>query len=208
MRYRFKPAFRFSMLQFNESIILQKVRDGDLSAFRQLYHLYFQRLFLFAQKFVGAEQAKDVVQDCFYNFWINRAKIEITTSVSAYLFTVIKNRCFKLLKKEQRKNINEHNFRLKLKQDELKYFINSEKSIFEFDVKDRIGKVITQLPEKCAEVFMESRFNGLSNKDIADKFDISIKAVEKHISKSLKLFREEFKDIISLVMAICLQNIF
>ncbi len=196
------------MAQFIENIILQKVRAGDLSAFRQLYHLYFQSLFLFAQKFVSTEQAKDVVQDCFYNFWLNRTKIEITTSVSAYLFTVIKNRCFKLLKEEQRENIDEHNFGLKLKQDELKYYINSEKSIFEFDIRDRIGKVIGQLPEKCAEVFMESRMNGLSNKDVAEKFNISVKAVEKHISKALKLFREEFKDIISLVLAICLQNIF
>jgi len=196
------------MGQFHENLILHKVRGGDMSAFRQLYHLYFQRLFLFAQKFVSTEQAKDVVQDCFYNFWVNRTKIEITTSVSAYLFTVVKNRCYKLLKEEQRKNAEEHNFGLKLKQDELKYYINSEKSIFEFDVRDRIGKVIAQLPEKCAEVFSESRFNGLSNKDIAEKFNLSIKTVEKHISKALKLFREEFKDVISLVLAICIQNIF
>ena len=59
-----------------------------------------------------------------------------------------------------------------------------------------------------SEVFMESRLNGLSNKDVAEKFNISVKAVEKHISKALKLFREEFKDIISLISAICIQNIF
>jgi len=195
------------MIHFSESLIFKKVRAGDLPAFRQLYHVYFQRLYLFAQKFVDSEMAKDVVQDCFYNFWINREKIEITTSVSAYLFTVIKNRCYKLLKEEQRKTVYEQNFGLKLKQEELQYFINSEKSIFEFDVKDRIGNVMKHLPVKCAEVFVESRFNGLSNKDIADKFNISVKAVEKQITKALKLFREEFKDIIPVIFSLFIQNI-
>ncbi len=195
------------MIHFSESLIFKKVRAGDLPAFRQLYHVYFQRLYLFAQKFVDTEMAKDVVQDCFYNFWINREKIEITTSVSAYLFTVIKNRCYKLLKEEQRKTVYEQNFGLKLKQEELQYFINSEKSIFEFDVKDRIGNVMKHLPVKCAEVFVESRFNGLSNKDIADKFNISVKAVEKQITKALKLFREEFKDIIPVIFSLFIQNI-
>lgn len=196
------------MIHFPENIIIQKVKAGDFTAFRQLYHIYFQRLFLFAQKFVSAEQAKDVVQDCFYNFWVNRQKIEITSSVSAYLFTIIKNSCYKLLKEEQRKTVGEQNFGLKLKQEELQYFINSEKSIFEFDVKDRIGNVMKNLPEKCAAVFNESRFNGLSNKEIAMKFNISEKAIEKQISKALKLFREEFKDIISVWVAILVQNIF
>lgn len=187
--------------------MLQKVRNGDLSAFRQLYHVYFQRLYLFAHKFVDTEMAKDVVQDCFYNFWINREKIEITTSVSAYLFTVIKNRCYKILSEEHRKQVGEQNFSLMLKKEELQFFINSEKSILEFDVKDRIENVMLHLPEKCAEVFSESRFNGLSNKEIADKFNISVKAVEKQISKALKLFRKEFKDIISVIFSLFIQNI-
>jgi RNA polymerase sigma-70 factor (ECF subfamily) len=94
-----------------------------------------------------------------------------------------------------------------LKKEELQFFINSEKSILEFDVKDRIENVMLHLPEKCAEVFSESRFNGLSNKEIADKFNISVKAVEKQISKALKLFRKEFKDIISVIFSLFIQNI-
>jgi len=195
------------MIHFSESLIFKKVRAGDLPAFRQLYHVYFQRLYLFAQKFVDSEMAKDVVQDCFYNFWINREKIEITTSVSAYLFTVIKNRCYKILSEEHRKQVGEQNYSLMLKKEELQFFINSEKSILEFDVKDRIENVMQHLPEKCAAVFSESRFNGLSNKDIADKFNISVKAVEKQISKALKLFRKEFKNIISVIFLLFIQNI-
>lgn len=187
------------MKQFPENNILQKVRDGDMVAFRHLYNLYFRRLSIFAQKFVGEDQAKDMVQDCFYNYWINRNKIEINTSFSAYLFTIIKNRCLKFLKEEQKKSTWESGFGLKLKEEELEYFIASEKSILEFDIEDRIENVIGHLPEKCAEVFKESRFEGLSNKEIAEKHNITVKAVEKHISKALKTFREEFKDLVVLL---------
>ena len=189
------------MKQLPENSILQKVRDGDMTAFHHLYNLYYRRLNIFAQKFVSEDQAKDMVQDCFINYWINRNKIEINTSFSAYLFTIIKNRCLKFLKEEQKKNTWENGFGLKLKEEELEYFIASEKSILEFDIEDRVKNVIGHLPEKCAEVFRESRFDGLSNKEIAAKHNITVKAVEKHISRALKTFREEFKDLVVLLFS-------
>lgn len=64
---------------------------------------------------------------------------------------------------------------------------------------------MNQLPPKCCEMFKESRHNGLSNKEIADKYNISVKAVEKHISKALSLFREEFKDFIAILFAFITQ---
>jgi RNA polymerase sigma-70 factor (ECF subfamily) len=194
------------MHQTSEKIILQNLMKGDRSAFRFLFQKYYQPLFLFAQKFVDKEQAKDFVQDCFCELWQNRENIEISVSLSAYLFTIIKNRCYKHLKKEQQKTSRGSNFGLLLKQKELQHYTNSEKSILEFEIKDRIEKVTNHLPEKCREVFKESRHNGLSNKEIAEKHDISVKAVEKHISKALKLFRDEFKDIIAFLFAIILQQ--
>lgn len=189
------------MKHLAENIILQKIREGDQVAFRYIYDVYFQRLLVFSQRFVGEDQAKDLVQDCFFQFWVNRKKIEINRSLSAYLFTVIKNRCFKILKDEQRKDSGTQNFGLKLKQEELAYFINSEKSILEFDIRDRVQKTMENLPPACAGVFRESRFEGLSNKEIAEKHNISVKAVEKHISKALHQFREEFKDVILVLLA-------
>ncbi len=192
----------------SENIIFQKVKEGDQFAFRELYSKYFQPLFLFAQKFVDEELAKDFVQDCFFDLWKNRNHIEINTSFSAYLFTIIKNRCYKHLKKEQKKSLDQNNLGLKLKQDEIQFYINSEKSILEFGIKDRIEKVIEKLPKKCSVVFRESRFEGLANKEIAWKYNISVKAVEKQISKAIKLFKEEFKDIIAILLSILIHKIF
>lgn len=188
------------MNQVSENIIFQKVRNGDRQAFHSLFQIYYQPLFLFALKFVGEEQAKDIVQDCFYVLWQDREKIEISTSVPAYLFTMVKNMCYKYLKSEQKKKLNQHNFGLKLKQEELQYYINSEKSILEFAVKDRIERVINQMPSRCCEVFKKSRLEGFSNKEIAEAFNISVKAVEKHITKALQLFRDEFNDVLPVLL--------
>lgn len=188
------------MEQLTDKTLLIKLRDGNHVAFRCLFQNYYQRLFLFACKFVDENIANDLVQDCFLELWKNRKKVNIESSFSAWFFTVVKNRCFKYLKQESKKAGNQDNYRLKLKEEELNFFIHSEKSILEFEVKERIQKVVDQLPPKCSEVFNDSRFNGLSNKDIAEKYGISLKAVEKQISKALKLFRDEFKDLLMLLV--------
>lgn len=188
----------------SENIVLFNLKKGDDSSFKIIFSNYYQPLFVFAQKFVDEELAKDFVQDCFFQLWQNREKINIKSSLSAYLFTIVKNRCYKHLKAEKEKIHQQNNLGLQLKQKEIDFFINSEKSILEFGIKDRLSKLIERLPEKCAEVFIESRFNALTNKEIAEKYHISIKAVEKQITKALQLFRKEFNDIISILLFLCL----
>lgn len=188
------------MNQTSDNIIFEKIKNGDRQAFRILFQKYYQPLFLFSLKFVDEEQAKDFVQDCFYELWQNRKKTEISNSLSAYLFTIIKNKCYKHLQNEQKKQLHRSSFGVKLKEEELQYYINSEKSILEFATKDRIEKVISRMPDKCREVFQKSRIEGFSNKEIAEDFNISVKAVEKHISKALQLFREEFKDVLPIFL--------
>lgn len=196
------------MEQLTDKSLLLKLREGNHVAFRRLFQKYYQRLFLFACKFVDEDIANDLVQDCFLELWKNGDKVEIESSFSAWIFTVVKNRCYKYLKEEAKKADRKNDYGQKLKEEELNFFIHSEKSILEFEIKDRIRKVLEQLPPKCSEVFNESRFNGLSNKDIAEKYSISLKAVEKHISKALKMFREEFKDLLILLVLFFIRHIF
>mgnify|MGYP006301647395 CR=1 FL=1 len=190
-----------------EKALLIQLKNAETDAFRIIFRSFFQPLYLFARKFVDHETARDVVQESFLELWRNRKKLNITTSFSSWLFTIVKNRCYKHLKEEKRKNGNQENYRLKLKEEEFRFFADSEESILEFDVKERIEGVIQRLPGKCRQVFEESRFRGLSNKEISEKYDISLKAVEKHISKALKIFREEFSDWLPFLVPMILFNV-
>uniref|UniRef100_UPI0032174725 RNA polymerase sigma-70 factor n=1 Tax=uncultured Draconibacterium sp. TaxID=1573823 RepID=UPI0032174725 len=190
------------MLTKRENKIINGIIEGNTNAFHNLFSEYFQRLFIFAQKFVDEELAKDFVQDCFFELWQNRRKLSVQTSISAFLFTIIKNKCYKHYQKEQLRLNHQSEIHLELQQEELNFFLKSEKSILEFDIKDRIQKTIKTLPPKCAAVFNESRTNGMSNKEIAEKYGLSVKSVEKHISKALKLFRQEFKDFSTILFSL------
>ncbi|WP_320112618.1 RNA polymerase sigma-70 factor [Draconibacterium orientale] len=189
-----------------ESILFRKFKEGGCSAFNELFSKYYQPLFLFARKFVEEDLAKDFVQDCFYELWKNRKRIELKTTLSAYLFSIVKNRCYKYLEKERFRAGKLSEIEFQLKQDEINYFLHSEKSILEFEIRDRIQNTLEKLPPKCAQIFNDSRFNGLTNKEIAQKYDLSIKTVEKHISKALKIFHDEFKELSHLYFLLIFKN--
>ena len=66
-----------------------------------------------------------------------------------------------------------------------------EARIMETELEHRIFKIVDGLPPKCQEIFRMSRVNGLSNKEIAEKFQISIRTVETQISNALKVLRKK-----------------
>jgi RNA polymerase sigma-70 factor, ECF subfamily len=183
-----------------DMVLLDKLKGDDPHAFESLFHKYYQPLYLFACKFLPKELAKDVVQDLFAEVWKSRKCIDIKTSCSAYLFKIIKNKCFKHFRDLQHHSNYKPGFLALLKEEEINFYSSSENSILEFDVSDRIEKIVSMLPSKCGLIFRESRFNGLQNMEIAEKYDISVKAVEKHITAALKIFRHELRDIIPTIL--------
>ena len=74
-------------------------------------------------------------------------------------------------------------------------FIGNEPYVLiEQELKAKIEQTIQGLPERCREVFIMSRIEGLKNKEIAEKLDINIKNVERHISRAMQSFRQNFSE--------------
>jgi RNA polymerase sigma-70 factor (ECF subfamily) len=70
--------------------------------------------------------------------------------------------------------------------------------LIEKELEDKILEVMNSLPDKCLTVFRMSRIDGLKNREIADQLEISIKSVEKHISKAMQIYRGNFADYLPL----------
>jgi len=86
-------------------------------------------------------------------------------------------------------------------------FIGNEPYILiEQELKIKIENTIQNLPQRCREVFMLSRINGLKNKEIAEKLDINIKNVERHLNRALQSFRKSFKDELPVGLIILLMK--
>jgi RNA polymerase sigma-70 factor (ECF subfamily) len=186
-----------------EHELINRLREGDQTAFEILFRFYYPGLVVFAAQITfDKDEATEIVQDFFVRLWENRTSIKETSSLKSYFFTSVKNRSFNYLKKnevhaqtiEQLKHLAEN---CPLYQPDV--FIESE-------LQDKIKAAIDKLPARCGEIFVLSRFKGLSNDEIATQLEISKRTVETQISNALKVLRVEFKDYLGVLLFLGIIN--
>lgn len=140
------------------------------------------------------DDAKDIVHDAFVYAWNNRSGLDFSQSIKPYLLKVVKNYSLNYIRN---KTIREKHHDILLRSvDEI--------SIPDFDKHDelieRIKRAIDNLPEQCAKVFKLSVYDGLKYKEIGVKLDISVNTVKTHISKALKILRNELGENAMLLL--------
>lgn len=172
---------------------------NDLKLYEELFTEYFEQLCSYVYSYIpDADVAKDIVQDVFLYLWQERHKIELTKYL---LYTSAKNRALNYLKA--------HNNTKVVKDIPLETIINigatypEEEFDFQLLLKEFIS-CLNSLPPKCREIFMLSRNENLKNKEIASRLNISLKAVEKQITKALVTLRTHLKekDLLEISLAI------
>ena len=151
----------------------------------ETFKYYYRPLCLYVLHYVhDTDIAEDIVQDSFSILWeklsISGAEIE---NVKAYLYTTARNRSLDYLKKEEiyDPNLSPSDFEDTLSDEEAE-----ERSVREA----RMWTAIDALPERCREIFLMNKRDGMKYKEIAAKFQISVNTVDNHISKALRLIRE------------------
>lgn len=167
--------------------------SGNEKSFRQIMDHWYLRLFNFANGYLNNEEnTKEVLQDVFLKLWDNRTKLAETTNLNAYLFTLTRNRCIDLIRREKlmlqfRADKQEEYHRLSENFDALSDPILDD--IFAMEIQSEVNRAIGSLPEQCRKVFILSRTNGLKNKEISESLELSEKTVESHLTKALKTIR-------------------
>jgi len=185
--------------------IFDLLKSGDQKGLEQLFTIYFARLNDFARNVVKDEFiSQEIVLDVFFKVWEKRLVIE-RINIEAYLFRLVRNRCIDHIKHLKVVNNRMLKIELATKLEELYRidFIGNEPYILiQEELKAQIEKTINRLPERCREVFILSRMNGLKNKEVAEKLNISIKNVERHLNRAMKSFRESFSGEIPIALII------
>lgn len=172
---------------------LSGLLTGSEKSFRLIMDYWYLRLFNFANGYLNDEEnTKEVLQDVFLKLWDNRTKLAETTNLNAYLFTLTRNRCIDLIRRERlmlqfRADKQEEYRRLSENFDALSDPILDD--IFAMEIQSEINRAIGNLPEQCRKVFIMSRTNGLKNKEISESLELSEKTVESHLTKALKTIR-------------------
>ena len=174
-----------------EGIIRRLIRD-DKTAVDDLFAYYYPRLYQFSKSILKIEgEIEDVLQEVFLKIWLNRHKIHHAETFNAYIYTITKHEVLNLI----RSKLKDHNFR-----DQLYLYAVAEEYQFqsklEFEeIKSGIDKIVSNLPEKRQQIFILSRTNGLSNKEIAQQLEISEKTVEDHITHAIRKIKSSLKEM-------------
>ncbi|MDP1725901.1 MAG: RNA polymerase sigma-70 factor [Bacteroidota bacterium] len=170
--------------------LMEQLKQGDDKALEILYKKYYISLTRFANNILKDKvSAEDMVQEVFMKIWNNCDKIEINSSLKAYLFTATRNQCFNLLKKVDRNVMLEEAL-----ENEPRLSVNDvEERLAAKSLKLKIQEAIELLPEKCKLTFQLSRFEEMSYKEIAETMDVSVKTVENQMGKALAILRLHLK---------------
>jgi RNA polymerase sigma-70 factor (family 1) len=166
--------------------LLGLFKEGQKSAYEEIYHRYWAVLFSHARRMLQSEEdAKDLVQDVFSVFWLDGPTLELRTTLSAYLYTIMRYKVFNLI---DRKKVRS-NYLSSLEDFIRRNEYSSEYRIREKQMEELIEKEIAALPPKMREVFELSRKANLSYQEIAEKLNISDNTVKKQMSNALKILR-------------------
>jgi RNA polymerase sigma-70 factor (ECF subfamily) len=164
------------------------LKQDDLHAFEEMYDRHFIPLLNTAfKRLQSKEDALEIVQDLFVTLYFKRKQIEHPHNPGGYLQTMLRNKIIDRFREQLVRKKHIYHFQ------QMKPEAAPDAPEDRMDVKmleQKIHSVIEQLPDKCREVFLLSRFDNLSHQAIAEKLNISVSTVEKHIVKALKIVRK------------------
>ena len=184
--------------QTNEILI-----DGK-DGFKNIFQQFFQPLYYLSSQYLeDHDEAKEVVQEAFVKLWEIRQNLYEDSNIRNFLFTLVKNNCLNLLKRKQL--LLKHHEKLRWMEMHYQYESLSRmgSDYLEFnELREKIDLAIKNLPEHCRIVFEMSRFEELKNREIAEKLGVTQKTVEAHLTKALKILRNDLKDYLPVILAL------
>ncbi len=176
--------------------ILEKLKQGDSKAYKELFDLYYMPLCVYALKYCDSFQlAEDIVQDLFVQLWDKKLFMKFEGAISPYLFKSVKNNTFQAIKKKSRYHFEAIENQInKLMADEKVDLASIEKE------KIKLYAEVEALPEKSKEIFKAIVLDSMKYKEVAASLGISVNTVKTQYSRALKQLRNSLDAIIMILL--------
>ncbi len=183
-------------LNTDENLLL-RISEGDQVAFELVFLRYKGRLYDFVNKNLqDKNDAEEIVQEVFLKLWQNRQHLDPSKSLNAFLYTIAKNELFGHL----RKMLHKRKY-----MEEIYYLANNssditEKQVEYSELQQTLTALINDLPEKRKKIFLLSREEGFSYREIATELGISENTVDTQIRKALASLKESLRKKLLLIL--------
>lgn len=186
--------------------LIARFRDGDMDAFRKVYNSFCEPLYRFAFSYLkDSFEAEEIVQDVFLKVWEKRDEVDEHKSFKSYLYRITVNKIFNELKhRVVKQKYEQHALKIEQVPGE-----TPESSIQFQELNTKIEQLLLKLPEQQRNIFIMSRWKGLTNAEIAENLRLSIRTVENQIyraSKFIKLHLNDDYPIVILLIAFGYQS--
>ncbi len=189
-------------MEVTEAQVITLIPTNE-AAFEQLFTDHFKRLYAYAMTIVKDEMAaEEMVQNVFFKIWDKRGRIDIQTSVIAYLYRAVYHESLNYLKHKKVKTAY-HTYASR----QSGALDNTANKLHLAELQQKLDIALGELPEQCRTIFQMSRFEELKYQEIANRLGISLKTVENQMGKALKVLRIKLADYLPLVLAFLADNI-
>ena len=186
-------------MELRDNQLFESLKAGDITAFEMLFRTFYQPLCNYAFTFVqDHDDAEEIVQSTFLMVWEKKEVLEIRTGVKPYLYAMVRNACLNVIKHEK---VKQQHAAVEMVMGE-RSVESVTRTVMASELEEKIYRAMEALPEQCRLVFKLSRFEELKYAEIATQLNISIKTVENHMGKALKIMREQLKDYLPILLVL------
>ncbi len=172
--------------KFTDQELVDLLKYDDQAAYTEIFDRYSGPLYVHAfKRLQDREECRDLIQELLTTFWLRRKELQITTTLSGYLFVSVRNRIFNLLTK---KKLNTE-YVSAIQYLEVKNSFSTDHLIRTKQLTLIIDQEIAALPPRTSEIFELSRKRYMSHKQIAAHLNISEQTVKTTVKNALKTLR-------------------
>ncbi|MAZ26481.1 MAG: RNA polymerase sigma-70 factor [Cytophagaceae bacterium] len=174
------------MLEKSDSFLVDSLREGSENAYMVVIEKYGQKLYAYLVSLSGNKVvSQDLLQNVFLKLWEYKEKLQVDSSLKNYLYKTAYHEFINHYKRNHTRKLIEEKYH-----EALEKIIQEQDESRTEQVAYLLPLEIEKLSPRCQQVFMLSREEGLTNKEIARHLDISVKNVEAQITKAFKSIKE------------------
>lgn len=189
--------------------LFESFKEGDETAFTYFYDKYFRRITTFSFQFIyDHDEAENLAQEVLLYLWQNRENVESINGIQSFLYTYAKSKCLNMIRHNKVKDkFKSEVLNQKERELDIEILNSVQFDTLELSELERlIQESISDLPPKTREVFIKKRFENKKNTEIAEEMQVTLKAVEAHMTKALKILKTKLSDYLFLIFILICNN--